>query len=322
MDRIITLFLAMVLSAISFAQTDLYFRINHHLGADPLVFNNAAQNNLGNDFYVDRMQYYISQIKVIYDGGKDTMFSDTWLLVDASGSTDVLLANMNISTIEEVQFSVGVNQSVNHLDPSAYPSGHPLAPKSPSMHWGWTAGYRFVAMEGAAGSSLNQNLEIHALGDQNYHTTTVSAPGKDTLGSHKVIDLYADYTMAIKDIDVSSGLVFHGEIYEAANLLLNFRDYVFSNQKPSGSVGIQSPVSADFSLSKNPISLHEELIISGTDAGNMNIRITDILGQEVGTYSISPGQRLNPEFTSSGIYFVSLYQAGQRLGTQKLVVAE
>jgi len=45
------------------------------------------------------------------------------------------------------------------------------APKSPPMHWGWAAGYRFRSFEGMTGASMTHRMaKIHAsLENRNYN---------------------------------------------------------------------------------------------------------------------------------------------------------
>ena len=70
------------------------------------------------------------------------------------------------------------------------------------MHWGWSSGYRFVALEGKSGTtSANQNLELHGLEDVNYFHLTITTAGT-TSGSDKVIELNADYIQALKNINI------------------------------------------------------------------------------------------------------------------------
>ena len=78
----------------------------------------------------------------------ETAIPNKWVLVNASEATEVDLGSHDVTNVEAVHFHIGVDSSVNHSDPASYPMGHPLAPVFPSMHWGWAAGYRFVAIEG------------------------------------------------------------------------------------------------------------------------------------------------------------------------------
>ncbi|HHG86155.1 MAG TPA: T9SS type A sorting domain-containing protein, partial [Bacteroidetes bacterium] len=232
-----------------------------------------------------------------------------------------LLGNFTFTSLEGIKFSVGVDSASNHLDPSSYAASHPLAPKSPSMHWGWSAGYRFVAMEGKGGSSLNQAFEIHALEDKNYFETTVMTSGSVT-GQGITINIDADYAMAIRNIDVGAGVFNHGGNGEAKTLLENFRDYVFS---PAGtSVGISQEVDATANklvISPNPVSTTQTFTVSGNFPKGTTLSITDLTGRIV-LKSVSTTDRYSLNIDAPGYYLVVARRQGKVLATGKLLIAQ
>ena len=52
----------------------------------------------------------------------------------------------DIEGVRGVKLHLGVDPAHNHADPSTYASDHPLSLQNPTMHWGWSAGYRFMAI--------------------------------------------------------------------------------------------------------------------------------------------------------------------------------
>ncbi|MCT4622387.1 MAG: T9SS type A sorting domain-containing protein [Schleiferiaceae bacterium] len=317
--RILTL-LAFVCSLSLWAQKDVYFKIDHTLAGNPFSYNTATSNNLGNTFSVTRLEYYISQIILIHDGGQKTPVANTWILVDATIPVNENLGNFNISNLEAVQFAVGVEQSVNHSDPSAYPTGHPLAPQFPSMHWGWSAGYRFVAYEGKGGASLNQTFQIHALGDGNYFPMTIATAGTPS-GGDLNIDLTADYTRGLDNIDVSNGLFNHGETDEAEDVLINFTRHVFLAADGANSVSLEEQEKPEFKLYPNPSSGLAFLEVN--DLKGFSLSVTNMVGQEVLHINEISNNKVQLDLETSGIYFVSLIDAqGSAVSTQKLIVSK
>ena len=168
MKKITNVMMVLLIAISMNAQTDVYLKIDHFLGSNAFAFNTTATNNLGNSFNVSRLQYYIAEIKIVHDGGQVTSVPNTWILVNANSTVNELLGSFNVTTIEAVKFGIGVEQSYNHLDPSSYAMSHPLAPKSPSMHWGWSSGYRFACLEGKADATLSKTWELHGLFDKYY----------------------------------------------------------------------------------------------------------------------------------------------------------
>lgn len=312
------LFSALVfLVSTSFGQSNVYLKINHKLGASNFQFSTPASNNNNVQFNVERLQYYVDEIKLVHDGGMETAVPNTWLLVDAGTTVNEMLGSFSINTLEGIKFGIGVESAYNHLDPSSYASSHPLAPQFPSMHWGWSAGYRFVAMEGKSGSNFNQTYEIHALEDQNYFTTSISTAGTMN-GSDLIIELDADYEEALRNIDVSTGVINHGGNGEAVTLLQNFRDHVFSASGVSTSLEDEMANASEAGLYPNPAVANQPIHISGTSIGEVEIVVSDLSGKVLANIPATGIAEVSIQ--TPGIYMVSIFDQGKRVSSQKLIV--
>ncbi len=295
------------------AQQDVYLKINHKLGSSNFAFNQTTTNNLSNSFNFDRLEYYIAEITLRYDGGQDTTL-DTYILVDAGSTTNQLLGTFSITSLESISFGVGVNTPYNNDDPNLWPTNHPLAPKSPSMHWGWAAGYRFAAFEGKTGTSMNSVWQIHALGNRNYNLQTIPTSGL-TSGNTTTIELNADYAKAMNNITVNGNLITHGEIAESVTLLNNFTNGVFS----IGTVGLNENQLVNFSVSPNPSS--KDILIQFEDNQNGNeLIITSLNGQVVSKEIITSGNQVTLSISTKGTYLANIYQKGNLIGSQKVII--
>lgn len=317
-----TLLILMTLVSFLGAQTDVTLNINHKLGDQTFAFNSTSTNNMGHTFEVDRLEYYVSEISVVHDGGMETMISDLYLLIDASESatTTVDLGNINVTSVEAIKFHIGVDQANNHSNPATWPAGHPLAPTSPSMHWGWTAGYRFIAYEGYGGSNLNQLFELHGLGDSNYFTTEVAYSASAADGALS-IDLDADYARGLEGIALNGGVIVHGESGAARTALENFRDYVFTPTTTSVSTVDISEVSS-FSIFPNPAEDGtSNFMIESIEDLEYEVSVVDILGREIDHfYNVRSNTQVAIQLENSGIYMVNLIKEGQTVLNRKLVV--
>lgn len=300
------------------AQKDVYMRIMHQWDGQPFAFNTIATTSEGDDVKLSRVQYYISGIKIYHDGGQMTDLATTYILADASDETQVNLGPVNLSVMDSISFAIGVDQSSNHSDPAGYNSFHPLAPKSPSMHWGWTAGYRFAALEGSTGSSMTDPMEVHALGDANYFTQTVVTSGTD-MGSYMVVQLDADYIRAFDDISMSSGLINHGETGVSVTLLKNFRDNVYTESQQSvNPVGLDEVLAEEFSLSPNPATVNN----AAADFGNPvygSLRVLDLSGRVVMQQELRGESELKLDVSRPGVYLVEFKTNASRTA-QRLIV--
>ncbi len=312
-------FLITILTTIGLqAQQDVYLKINHKLGNADFDTLTTVSNNRGDTFQVTRMYYYISQIKLTYDGGQSTILNDTFIMVDARKPVNKFLGNFSFTTLESIEFGIGIDASKNHSDIALYPPGHALSFQSPSMHWGWAAGYRFAAFEGLTGINMNQAWQLHALGDKNFATTSPIATTGDKMGNDLIIALDADYTKAAKEIDIDANLNYHGEDQQAPLLLSNFRSEVFSKGSPS--VGLNEVRKSAFTMAPNPTTGIAKLRLEGNLLSNASVTITDLTGKVISQQVIDGMQEVSLNLPKSGLYLISLSQQGKVIETKKLVV--
>jgi hypothetical protein len=319
-NRILTLVTLFFFYLSSFAQTNVTFNIHHKLGDADFAFNKAAQNNIGQDFRTNRLEYYISEITLIHDGGQETGVKNRWLLIDAVETTSEELGSFEITDLEGIRFHIGVDSAHNHLDPTSWPSDHPLAPQAPSMHWGWAAGYRFLAFEAESGPAYNQPLELHSLGNQNYFAVEL-AFSKTAADDQLAIDLDADYSRALEDMEINSGTIVHGDFGEAQQALENFRDYVFSpSPSPTSTRDLFTP--DRFEIFPNPVSNGTATLTLQTEkAITYSLQVTDLMGRIVQQREDIPGNiNLTLDFPQPGVFFVNLAREGQVVDFQKIIV--
>lgn len=328
MKKIILLAFAIIALTSANAQTTVKLIIDHKAGTSKFEPASTMQNDMSNDFNVTRLEYYLSKISIIHDGGMETPATDVYALINAvadapTASTEIDLGQYNnITSIEGIKFHVGVNTPENNEDPTQWAANHPLAPKMPSMHWGWTAGYRFVALEGNGGANLAFSYQFHALGNDYYYAVQIPTTGQDVFGQQHIY-LNADYTKALNSIDVSSGNIVHGVGTETIKLLRNFRDNVFSDKQ--GNTNILASVGqviADEAVSiyPNPSNGKVNIDISDNSTNISSIQITDITGKVVETITATNWASNSISITTKGVYLVNLMSNTERLLTKKLVI--
>lgn len=306
-----------LLAILAQAQVNVKFGINHLVNGAELTTNTIGNNDVKNDFSIARLEYYISEIKIVHDGGTVTDVQDKYILVNAFTPEMADLGELDVTTVEAITFSIGVNQPVNNEDPTQWPAEHALAPKFPSMHWGWAAGYRFVALEGKTGMTLNTTYEIHALGAQNYFTTTVETEAKMVDGS-LVIALNADYANALAGIDISSGIISHGDFGQSIDLLENFRDNVFTTG--DGVVSTQeAPQPVLIDVYPNP-SRGTFTLTSSADQPTQTLEVIDLQGKTIETLTLQGNASVQLDITKPGMYMVRLYSTNGYVGSQRLTV--
>jgi hypothetical protein len=302
------------------AQQMVRIYIEPMAGAEPFVLNSTMTDDQGNAYQPTFLAFYISRPIIIHDGGQQTLAPNHYYLVRADQKAMLELGEMDVQDIEGVIFSVGVDQASNHLDPASYPQDHPLAYQNPSMHWGWAAGYRFVAYEGRSGNNLIYSYEIHSIGNELYKTVQLEVQAREEDGEWK-IELEGDYARLLEGIDVSGGLYAHGNLGGASTIMDNFEQHVFRAKVLSS---VDAPASAPgFSLYPNPSGLRSQLSLDLPESGTFALRVLDVAGRRILERNLAPGSRMETlETGNPGLYFVQLWQDGRPLRTERWVVTD
>lgn len=317
MKRII-LFIFLSVSVLTYAQTDVYLNINHLLGTQEFALNTEASSPSGEAFKISRLEYYISEVTLLHDGGQETVVPNYWILVNAANTESYLLGNFSITNLEGIKFGVGVNVDVNHLDPSSYQMTHPLAPKSPSMHWGWSSGYRFLALEGKSGNNFSQTFEIHSLGDVNYAYSSTTLSGKMVNGALH-IDLDADYTQLLDNISVMSGPISHSETGISRSATINLNTLVFTEAAEPNSVkNLEIATLHCFPVPSNG----SVFITPSWEETMVDVEILNVNGQKLRSFTATNTGLVEIEDLQNGVYFIQVKSDQQVIGQVRVLVVK
>ena len=193
-------FLLILVTGFTFAQQDVYIHFTPKISGTT-VNNSDLGTTVFQDlsniaFQVEAFNYYISKLEIVHDGGQTINFdtADDVLLVKVQ-NTSFNLGQYTITNVEQVNFGVGVHQDFNHLDPSTYSSGHPLGfQMDPVMQWGWTAGYKHMALDGLGDNNNDDTptelFQPHCLGDGNYKN--VQLPITSYVDSQNQMHIYVN----------------------------------------------------------------------------------------------------------------------------------
>jgi hypothetical protein len=316
--RQIILFLTFVLFTLGInAQSAVNITINHLLESEQFQNEVQAVNNLDNDFMIDRLQYYLSGFSIIHDGGNVIEIPDHYELISLLDSTDpttIELGEHNIQNLEGIGFHLGVDYDNNHADPTSWSTDHPLSPKFPSMHWGWAAGYRFIALEGKSGPSIDQEMQFHCIGDEFFLPITFDLEMQNQTVFN--INLDAEYANLLQGIDVSNGIILHGSIGEIITLASNLVEEVFSLSDITSTVKLEEL--SRFTLYPNPSTGDINIMYDGFES-NVSLSIYNMLGEEIYSNILISNHKATIE--NSGIYFAVLSNAsGNVLAKSKFII--
>lgn len=143
-------------------------------GSEDLVLDSVYTMSNGYKIEFAELKAYFSGIE---SGG--SVLKDIALFNLRGTGTLIFQANQVVSNPSSIQFGIGVPGSVNHNDPSLFPSNNPLnIAIANDMHWDWNPGYIFFKVEAKVDTivdgitNCDHNLVYH-VGTDAYFTTKV-----------------------------------------------------------------------------------------------------------------------------------------------------
>ncbi len=321
MKKLFHFIIFLALGQASQAQSEVIFRIDHRLDGKAFALNQEATSPKGTKYKVTRLQFYLSGLKITHDGGQELSLASVYLFVDPSkqSSNQFSLGNLNnINTIEKIEFACGVDAASNHLDPASFPINHPLAPKNPTMHWGWTAGYRFISLSANAARTNGSFLDavnIEGLGDSNYKIK--SYPVSGTLENGKIyINMVAEYNKLLEEIVIAGGATNHGETGSAAVLVANASQIVFSPAAPVSTKEVFNNNLSEVIYTSSDIQVK----YSFPSNINMTFKLYDVNGNTIQQSKLQEkeGTITLENQLNVGNYFYSFTNGNQTISTGKV----
>ncbi|MFZ1705376.1 MAG: MbnP family protein [Saprospiraceae bacterium] len=317
--KYIFIFFGVFVGSFLFGQQKIQLEIHHTLGAKAFQYNQTSQNNLDHYFTLRRLDYYLSGFKITHDGGKVTAVPNSLFLIsldDTKDKTVIDLGSQEFENIEKIDFMFGIDSTTNHSDPALYPIGHPLGPRFPTMHWGWAAGYRFIAVEGKTGPANNQEMQLHALGNQ-YHKPFSFDVSPSKEGDITTIKLVADYTQLFYDISIKQGVIVHGTDKEIVYLVKNVLERVFSS--PGTNSVKQNDILPSVYVFPNPSQGSFNIDLRNLISEEAHVIIYNSQGQKVLQSRISDGSY--PFTLTPGTYWISIQDdSGNTLKARPLFI--
>lgn len=221
-----------------FGQKALKVELNHVFRGEPFMYEEVFHDR--EDYYpayISRLQYYLSGIQLSLSNGAAMNLEEVYVLASANVSEYHLVDSFDVTEdIDSISFDLGVDAATNHLDPTLYDDHHPLALQEPSMHWGWSAGYNFIAMEGYTSSNTKEDptikFDMHATGDDNYLTAVPRfAVETESNDSQILIKVIVDVEGFVIDLDLERVGFTHGVSSSHYAMLNNIEAGLVFNNK-------------------------------------------------------------------------------------------
>jgi hypothetical protein len=269
------------------AQKNVYLTISPKMSGSDLLMGTNLINFDGVTFNLNHFDYYLSGLFLIHDGGQIIDLTDTIYIVKPD-SFVLELGNFDITSIEQITFSIGVPPNLNTInganaiDISEYPESHPLSFQDPSMNWGWSTGYMHMIIGGAvdtdADGITNAVFELHNLGDINYFNVTLPVIQTNTINDQIDVYLNCNLDQWMKNIDIATVGILHGSNGVNRDILKNINlEPVFTQSATASIPALQEEIGKSyFSSTSLAITVTWENVLGAT-----NYVLSDISGKKI-----------------------------------------
>ena len=303
MKRSILSLTFLLINSLVFCQSkEISIYLNHKYNGGDFNYDNTYVVDGNTPIKFDRLEYYLHINSLINQNEGSTNFSDKYLLVNPS-QNHYNIGSYEISNVSTLLLNIGVAPEINHDDPSLWDASHPLAPQIPSMHWGWAAGYIFVALEGMIDKNQDEIFETviqyHPVNDSYYSEIIITDAVVETDTS---IEFYlnVNYNKLIENIGTNEGGVYHG-LHDENQLLIN--NFIYNNVFTVPENLNLKEISISNTAFPNPFSNTIQLNLNG----NSIVKVYNSLGILVDEYKLDKGQQqINAQSLLNGVYIISI----------------
>jgi hypothetical protein len=182
------------------------FTINHTVADQDFIVGTQYIVGDNDKATFSRYAYILGSFYLTTQEGTEVALDSQYALIEAhNGMTTFTLTDVPFGTYTSIAFSVGLDSETNHGNPNQYDNNHPLNSNNNSLHWGWTGGYIFTAIEGKD-MGANESISFHLAGAQNKTNFILDADfthgktGSDVILGYDIAEMFTSpstYSFAV-----------------------------------------------------------------------------------------------------------------------------
>lgn len=147
--------------------SSLKITMDHKMGSANMAYNVDLALPSSENVQMSRLSYILGGFYLIDGNNNKVLLKDQYALIEAhKGDVTFTLTDIPLGDYISIGFSIGLDSATNHGNPNQYAAEHPLSPINNSLHWNWTGGYIFTALEGKVVKDA-ETFIFHLAGDQN-----------------------------------------------------------------------------------------------------------------------------------------------------------
>jgi hypothetical protein len=303
------LLIILLFPILGFSQKDLFLTLKPVFGTQDYQTQTNYVGNNGKVVKLEYLKYYLGDLSIVHDGGQILDLSESVYLIGDTTFT-LFLGQQTVNQIEEVNFLVGVPSRFNTeagalaQDISLYPETSALSFQSPSMYWGWAAGYMHMVVEGKADGNNDQNPEaffqLHNFGDHSQAPVSLTNVIQTNTNATQIdVLLNCHIDRWLNNINLASVGILHGEDGLNLEVMQNVLSQNVFDQPANASVTNLTKDIVQFSSQQGAI----QCAWTGLEKG-LTLNLIDQSGSLLRSQSISGQGQFAWNALSAGIYFI------------------
>ncbi|MBK1880562.1 MbnP family protein [Pelagicoccus mobilis] len=119
-----------------------------HLNSLRYTLPSTQHQTPSTQYSITRLSFLLSHLAFQTADGTWVEAHDKYAYFDAKKRILSFDTSIPPGDYQALRFNIGLPPEANHADPAQYPARHPLNPDHNQLHWTWSSGYIFLALEG------------------------------------------------------------------------------------------------------------------------------------------------------------------------------
>jgi len=298
---------------------EVILRFSHESNGRSILMNNGSHTVNNTSIKYRRIDYFLSDFKFIKKNN-DTLFSENKYILVRGQFEDFSLGEVDINDINDIinlEYNFGIDKETNHADPSLYPDSHPLSYPYSSMHWGWAAGYRFLAIEGTYtinDGQITSPFEYHLVSDD-YFMKLNYLPVLEETADKIIIQFEINMDDILKDVDFTTNSFVHGTG--------SWNDVIANNIKSNNAFKPKftsvKDLFPELKITPNPANDFINLENGSINITNFEFKIFNSNGDFISNFNVNNSKIFDVSNFISGAYYLQITNTNELIKTVKFI---
>jgi hypothetical protein len=210
-------------------------------GKEAFIQIGEYTNKFGEVLQVVNLSQMISDMALEREDGTWLVLGDGFQHFNIWGARTKFDYAIPAGKYKGLKLKMGLDYDINHGDPAAWPTTHPLSTNVTSLHWGWAGGYIFQALDGrwkkTGDADFTKTFSFHTATDNFVRNFSMAYPAtgsevyfelKD--GQQLVLPLEYHLDQVLGNREMAAGSVSHSSGTNEVKLMQSLLDDMTNNK--------------------------------------------------------------------------------------------